>query len=76
MAGPILSVQVGMGEPILILTPRGDRDRRHRLDPRRVLAALLVGIVDTLGRAFLPICCASSCRRIGAAPPGRRSRRC
>ena len=34
---------------------RGHRDRRHRLGPRRLLVgALLVGLVDTLGRAFLP----------------------
>jgi branched-chain amino acid transport system permease protein len=54
MAGPIFSVQVGMGEQILIQTfvvivigglgsVRG-----------AVAGALLVGLVDTLLRAFLP----------------------
>ena len=28
--------------------------RRHRLDPRRVRRRVLVGLIDTLGRAFLP----------------------
>jgi len=40
-----------MGELILI-SVRRDRDRRHRLDPRRAVGAVIVGIVDTLGRAF------------------------
>ena len=35
MTGPLLSVESGMGDPILILDPGGDRDRRQRLDPRR-----------------------------------------
>ena len=38
MAGPIYAVQVGMGENILILA----------------FVVILVGLVDTLGRAFLP----------------------
>lgn len=54
MAGPILAVQVGMGEQILILTfvvvvIGGVGSVRGAL-----LGALLVGIVDTLMRAFLP----------------------
>jgi branched-chain amino acid transport system permease protein len=55
MSGPILSVQPGMGDPILILTLvviiiGGIGSVRGAL-----LAALLVGVVDTVGRTFLPI---------------------
>ena len=54
MAGPILAVEAGMGESILILTfvvivIGGIGSIRGAL-----IAALLVGLVDTLGRAFLP----------------------
>ena len=54
MAGPILAVEAGMGESILILTfvvivIGGLGSVRGAL-----LGALLVGLVDTLGRAFLP----------------------
>lgn len=54
MAGPILSVESGMGESILILTfvvivIGGIGSVRGA-----VVGALLVGLVDTLGRAFLP----------------------
>ena len=54
MAGPILSAQTGMGEPILILTLvviviGGIGSVRGAF-----LAALMVGLVDTLGRALLP----------------------
>jgi len=54
MAGPILAVESGMGESILILTfvvivIGGIGSIRGAL-----IAALLVGMVDTLGRAFLP----------------------
>jgi branched-chain amino acid transport system permease protein len=54
MAGPILSVEPGMGESILILTfvvivIGGIGSVRGA-----VVGALLVGLVDTLGRAFLP----------------------
>jgi branched-chain amino acid transport system permease protein len=54
MAGPILAVQVGMGEEILILTfvvivIGGIGSIRGAL-----VGALLVGLVDTLGRALLP----------------------
>jgi branched-chain amino acid transport system permease protein len=54
MAGPILSVQAGMGDPILILTlvvivTGGIGSIRGAL-----YGALIVGIVDTIGRAFLP----------------------
>ena len=54
MAGPIVSVQSGMGEPILILTlvvivTGGIGSIRGAF-----YGALIVGSVDTIGRAFLP----------------------
>ena len=54
ITGPILAVEVGMGESILILTfvvvvIGGIGSVRGAL-----IGALLVGLVDTLGRAFLP----------------------
>ena len=55
MAGPILAVEAGMGESVLILTfvvivIGGIGSIRGAL-----IGALLVGLVDTLGRAFLPV---------------------
>lgn len=55
MAGPIFAVESGMGESILILTfvvivIGGIGSIRGA-----VIGALLVGMVDTLGRAFLPV---------------------
>ena len=54
MAGPILSVQVGMGEQVLILTfvvvvIGGVGSIRGAF-----VGAMIVGIVDTMLRAFLP----------------------
>ncbi|WP_159913391.1 branched-chain amino acid ABC transporter permease [Pantoea sp. 18069] len=54
MAGPIFSVQPGMGEPILILTlvvliTGGVGSIRGAF-----YGALIVGVVDTIGRAFMP----------------------
>ncbi|MDQ6618225.1 MAG: branched-chain amino acid ABC transporter permease [Pseudomonadota bacterium] len=54
MAAPILSVQPGMGEPILILTlvvlvTGGIGSIRGAF-----YGAIIVGMVDTMGRAFLP----------------------
>ena len=54
MLGPLLAVQVGMGEDILILAfvvivIGGIGSIRGAL-----VGALLVGLVDTIGRAFLP----------------------
>ncbi len=54
MLGPILAVQVGMGESILILAfvvivIGGIGSIRGAL-----VGALLVGMVDTIGRAFIP----------------------
>ncbi|HEY9080422.1 branched-chain amino acid ABC transporter permease [Magnetovibrio sp.] len=55
MAGPMLAIEVGMGEKILILTfvviiIGGIGSVRGAL-----VGALLVGVVDTYGRAFLPM---------------------
>src|SRR5690606_35917051 len=54
LAGPIMSVQAGMGEPVLILTMvviviGGIGSIRGAF-----YAALIVGVVDTLGRTLLP----------------------
>ena len=54
MAGPILATEIGMGENIMILTfvviiVGGIGSIRGAL-----IGALLVGLVDTYGRAFLP----------------------
>ena len=54
MAGPIFAVQIGMGEPILILafvvtTIGGIGSIRGAF-----IAALLIGVVDTFGRVLLP----------------------
>jgi branched-chain amino acid transport system permease protein len=55
MAGPILSVQTGMGEPVLITTlvviVIGGIGSVHGA----LYAGIIVGIVDTLGRTFLPM---------------------
>lgn len=55
MSGPIMSVEPGMGEPILILTlvviiTGGIGSIRGAF-----YGALIVGFVDTIGRAFLPL---------------------
>jgi branched-chain amino acid transport system permease protein len=55
LLGPLLAVQVGMGENILILAfvvvvIGGIGSIRGAL-----VGALLVGLVDTIGRAFLPV---------------------
>ena len=55
MAGPMLAIEVGMGEQILILTfvviiIGGIGSVRGAL-----VGAILVGLVDTYGRAFLPL---------------------
>lgn len=55
MAGPILSVQSGMGEPVLITTlvviVIGGIGSVHGA----LYAGMIVGLVDTLGRTFLPM---------------------
>lgn len=55
MVGPILSIEPGMGEPVLILTLvviviGGIGSIRGAF-----FGALVVGIVDTMGRIFIPI---------------------
>ncbi len=54
LAGPILSVQSGMGEPVLILAlvvivVGGIGSIRGAL-----VAAMLIAVIDTLGRAYMP----------------------
>lgn len=55
MAGPILSVQSSMGEPVLITTlvviVIGGIGSVHGA----LYAGIIVGLVDTLGRTFLPM---------------------
>jgi len=55
MAGPILSVQSGMGEPVLITTLVVIVIGGIGSVSGAFYAALIVGIADTLGRAFLPM---------------------
>jgi len=54
IAGPILSVQSGMGEPVLITTLVVIVIGGIGSVSGAFYASLIVGIVDTLGRAFLP----------------------
>lgn len=54
MAGPILTVQVGMGEPILILSLVVTVIGGIGSIRGAFIAALLVGIIDTFGRVLLP----------------------
>ncbi|MDX3904379.1 MAG: branched-chain amino acid ABC transporter permease [Pigmentiphaga sp.] len=54
LAGPILSVQSGMGEPVLILAlvvivVGGIGSIRGAL-----VAAMIIAVIDTLGRAYIP----------------------
>jgi branched-chain amino acid transport system permease protein len=55
MAGPIMSVESGMGEPVLISTLVVIVIGGIGSVSGAFYAALLVGLVDTLGRAFLPM---------------------
>jgi len=55
IAGPILSVQSGMGEPVLITTLVVIVIGGIGSVSGAFYAALVVGVADTLGRAFLPI---------------------
>jgi len=54
MAGPILAVEVGMGESILILTFVVIVIGGIGSVQGALVGALLVGMVDTLGRTYLP----------------------
>ena len=70
LAGPIMSVQAGMGEPILILTMvviviGGIGSIRGAF-----LASLIVGVVDTLGRTALPALLRSFLERSSADVAG------
>ncbi|NBW01315.1 MAG: branched-chain amino acid ABC transporter permease [Betaproteobacteria bacterium] len=55
MSGPILSVQPGMGEPVLILVMIVIVIGGIGSIQGAFYAALMVGLIDTAGRAFLPI---------------------
>ena len=75
LLGPLLAVQVGMGENILILAfvvivIGGIGSIRGAL-----IGSILVGCVDTLGARCCSSCSASSCRRNGPARPVRQLRR-
>lgn len=70
LAGPIMSVQAGMGEPVLILTMvviviGGIGSIRGAF-----YAALIVGVVDTLGRTLLPTLLRSILERSSADVAG------
>lgn len=54
MAGPILSVQSGMGEPVLITALVVIVVGGIGSVGGAFYAALMIGVVDTLGRTFLP----------------------
>ena len=70
MAGPVLSVQSGMGEPVLITTlvviVIGGIGSVHGA----LYAALIVGLVDTFGRVFLPLLLRQMVERPFAAAAG------
>jgi branched-chain amino acid transport system permease protein len=55
MAGPLLSVQSGMGEPVLITTLVVIVIGGIGSVNGALYAALVVGVVDTLGRVYLPM---------------------
>src|SRR5690606_5655623 len=54
MAGPIMSIQTGMGEPVLITALVVIVIGGIGSVSGAFYASLIVGIADTLGRAFLP----------------------
>jgi len=55
MAGPVLSVQSGMGEPVLITTLVVIVIGGIGSVKGALYAAMIVGVVDTSGRVFLPL---------------------
>jgi len=55
MAGPVLSVQSGMGEPVLITTLVVIVIGGVGSVSGALYASLIVGLVDTLGRVLLPL---------------------
>ncbi|MCF8468255.1 MAG: branched-chain amino acid ABC transporter permease [Sneathiella sp.] len=54
MAGPILSVEIGMGESILILTLVVIVIGGIGSIKGAFIAAIIIGLIDTVGRSFLP----------------------
>lgn len=54
MAGPIMSIQTGMGEPVLITALVVIVIGGIGSVSGALYASLIVGVADTLGRAFLP----------------------
>jgi branched-chain amino acid transport system permease protein len=54
MAGPVTTVQIGMGDNILILALVVIVIGGIGSLPGAFIAALAIGIIDTMGRAFLP----------------------
>ena len=76
MIGPIQSVQVGMGEPVLIMAfvvvvIGGIGSIRGAL-----VGAILVGLTDTLGRFLLPILLGGFMEPSSAMPSARPWPRC
>ena len=76
MQAPILTVQIGMGENILILAfvviiIGGIGSIRGAF-----IAAVMVGLIDTIGRAFLPDLLRLMLSSRGASAWRRRSPRC
>ena len=66
MQAPILTVQIGMGENILILAfvviiIGGIGSIRGAF-----VAAIIVGLIDTIGRAFLPDLCSRRSQQLHA----------
>lgn len=55
LAGPIFSVQSGMGEPVLILALVVIAVGGIGSIFGALLAAMIIAIIDTLGRAYLPL---------------------
>lgn len=55
VAGPILSVQSGMGEPVLVTTLIVIVIGGIGSVKGAFYAALIVGVIDTMGRVFLPL---------------------
>jgi branched-chain amino acid transport system permease protein len=76
MAGPIFTVESGMGESVLILAFVVIVIGGIGLIRGAFIAALLVGLVDAMGRAYLARCSACSCRVPRRRMPARRSPRC